>query len=284
MKFLVIVACHNRKMLTIQSIQRAQAAAEEAGIEISFTVFDDASTDGTGEALRSMPIALQVLRGDGSAFWAKGMAAAESEALENAAGGSDEFILWLNDDVVLDDDAFVRLRRSIDRNPRAVVVGAMRDPQNGEVTYSGMRRHGMHPLSFRMVSPGLSQTKVDTFNGNLVIVPVLVARRLGGIDGVFSHALADIDYGLRCLRLNVPVVLASSTYGTCPRNPIGPRRRALDDWRAFTGAKGGGNYASLKRILIKSNRRSWRMFILATYALWWIRRVGSADFSIKPTR
>jgi GT2 family glycosyltransferase len=270
-KLFVIMACHNRRELTLASVKRAQASADRAKVPISFTVFDDASTDGTAAALSQLPVSLQILAGDGSAFWAKSMAQAESAVLRDADDDSN-YIVWLNDDVQLDEGAFSALIEISAGAPRSVVVGATRDPMTGIVTYSGMRRSRLHPLKFSSLNPTEYPQLVDAFNGNLVLVPAAIARRLGGMDGGFSHALADIDYGLRCGRAGVNVLLAPSTYGTCPRNPPPVRGAVWQDWLAFTGPKGGGNYQSVRRILRKSNPRSWRFFIAATYGLWWIRR------------
>jgi GT2 family glycosyltransferase len=273
-KFSVIMACHNRKALTLRAIERAQVAADGAVIKIAFTVFDDGSTDGTSEALSAMPHTIRVLHGDGTAYWARSMALAETAALESGGRSPNEFIVWLNDDVILDKTAFLALRQTIDQNPDTVIVGAMRDPSTGALTYSGMRRNGLHPLNFGMILPSKEAQPVETFNGNLVVVPVPVARLLGGIDGYFSHAFADIDYGLRCDRVGISVLLAPGTLGMCRRNPISSRRTAREDWRAFTGRKGGGNFRSLRRILRKSNSRSWLLVVAASYGLWWARRVA----------
>lgn len=276
MKFFVIMACHNRKELTVRSVEQAQAAADYASVEISFTIFDDGSTDGTAEALADMPQSIQVLRGDGSAFWARGMAQAESAVLGDGLAARDEsvdiFLVWLNDDVLLDGTAFLRLRNIIETHQRTIVVAAMRDAETGSVTYSGLRRRGLHPLGFELALPAELPQPVETFNGNLVIVPIAIARLLGGIDGGFSHAMADIDYGLRCGRARIPVLLAPGTHGTCARNLAGPRQTTFQDWRVFVGLKGGGNYSSLKRILRKSNRFTWLVVVTVTYVLWWLRR------------
>ncbi|POH60832.1 MULTISPECIES: glycosyltransferase family 2 protein [Cryobacterium] len=273
MNFIVLMACHNRKPLTVRAIERAQDAADFAGIQISFTVFDDGSTDGTGAALEAMPQSIQILRGDGSAFWAKSMAVAEEVTLRSPETSTDSFLLWLNDDVELDLGAFLALADAITRNPGAVIVGAMRDPLSGDVTYSGLKKSGRHPLKFSVITPQDACRPADTFNGNLVAVPHETARLIGGIDGGFSHAFADIDYGLRSARLNIPIVLAPGTYGACARNAIPSRGTVRDDWAAFRGPKGGGNYPSLRRILGKSHKRSWRLVVAATYILWWARRM-----------
>lgn len=273
MKFWALVACHNRRELTVRSLCRAQGAATAAGIEISFVVYDDGSTDGTSAAIGQLAVEATVIRGDGSAFWARSMALAETRALGGHGQTSADYLLWLNDDVVLDSDGFKRLIDCIRTNPNSVIVGAVRDPENGETTYSGMRRSGRHPLRFERVEPAAAAQVVETFNGNLVLVPIDSARRLGGIDGGFSHGLADIDYGLRCVRAGIPVILAPGTYGTCPRNVPPSRKSVLHDWHAFLGPKGGGNLGSLRRILRKSNPTSWPVYVIGTYFLWWTRRM-----------
>lgn len=274
MKLSVIMACHNRRELTIQSIKSAQSAAAFAGADISFTLFDDGSTDGTSAAVSGLHIPVRILTGDGFAYWARGMALAEATVIEDLSERNDEFIVWLNDDVILDQDVFSSLSNTIESFPDAVIVGAMRDPNTGETTYSGMRKAGLHPLRFDMVAPSAMPQNIEVFNGNLVVVPIAIARAIGGIDGGFSHALADIDYGLRCGRAEVPVFLAPSTYGTCTRNVPSQPGRIRDDWATFVGAKGGGNYSSLRRILRKSHPLSWPIVIAATYSLWWARRLS----------
>jgi GT2 family glycosyltransferase len=267
----VIVACHNRKELTLRLVRSILDGCQTVGVEVDVTIFDDGSTDGTGEALRRLAGPLRVLQGTGSAYWAKGMSLAEEDLLSRT-DDTDSWIVWLNDDVHLDKDAFHRLALLLTSNPESVIVGAMRDPSSGDVTYSGLHRKGLHPLNFGLAAPGLKPVGVDTFNGNLVLVPISVARELGGIDGGFSHAFADIDYGLRCQRLGIRVLLAPGTFGLCPRNPEPGRSSLREDWSSFRNAKGGGNYLSLRRILRRSNARSWPFILLVTYGLWWIRR------------
>lgn len=274
MKMNVLVACHNRAPLTVQSIKGMLAAAQAAGVDVSFTVFDDGSTDGTAELLSELPADLRLLRGDGTAFWARGMAAAE-EALTSANRLDDsDYVLWLNDDVILDVDAVQRLADCASSQPGSVVVGAMRSPDSGSVSYSGLRRSGMHPLRFQRVEASDTLQEVATFNGNLVLVPATVVRHLGGIDGGFAHGLADIDYGLRCSRAGVRVIQAPGTYGTCGRNSTAPSMSIQREWAHFTGPKGGGNFTSLQRILHKEYKNSWIFYIAITYVLWWMRQLG----------
>lgn len=272
-KIAVILACHNRRALTVQAVEAVIAAADSAGVRVDFTIFDDGSTDGTEAALREIDASLAVLSGDGKAFWARSMAAAEKEVLDRARAASEppDWILWLNDDVVVDKGAFATFLDSAELVPDAVFVGAMRDPESGDLTYSGLVRSGWHPLRFTAVVPEHVTKAIDSFNGNLVFVPRAVAFRIGGIDGEFSHALADIDYGLRCKRLGIRLLLLPSSCGTCPRNPPDPDDGLGRKWKRFVGIKGGGNCQSLSRILKKGSPKTWPLYVSVTYVMWWIR-------------
>ncbi|SDP36468.1 Glycosyltransferase, GT2 family [Microbacterium testaceum StLB037] len=280
-----ILACHNRRPLTVESLRALVQAASDAEVSLSVTVYDDGSTDGTAEAVREMLPAATIIRGDGTAFWAKSMAVAESAILERVDVSQHDLIVWLNDDVVLDSGALSTSLRIHAERPRAVLVGAMRDPGSCEMTYSGMTRAGRHPLRYQAVVSRDVVVDVDTFNGNFVVVSVAVAREIGGIDGEYSHALADIDYGLRCRKRGIDVLLMPGTLGTCPRNESPRGLSIITEWKRFVGPKGGGNPASLSRYLRKSSPASWFVWLPVTYATWWAknlrRRVGDGGVEAK---
>ncbi|WP_416417128.1 glycosyltransferase family 2 protein [Paenarthrobacter aromaticivorans] len=274
MKLYVIMACYNRRRLTLQSLARLHDAARIAELDLSVFLYDDACTDGTGEAVRAGFPEVTIIRGAGNAFWANSMATAERRVLDGVMAGRNDYIVWLNDDVRLDLDCFLRLRNWMQKESQGLLVGAVRDPESGRVTYSGLARKGWHPLSFARVQPLHDHFRpVETFNGNFVLVPVSDALTIGGIDGSFSHALADIDYGLRAGSLGINVRLAPGTFGTCPLNgPLPPASVAVE-WRRFTGVKGGGHLQSMMRILRKASPITWPVYVSATYALWWLRAV-----------
>lgn len=273
--FHVIVACHNRCNLTLRAA-RSVLLQDAAGLDVHLTVFDDGSTDGTSEELRALDLGIRLLRGQGNAFWALGMQRAESVVLSDVATVSDaDWVVWLNDDVDLDADAFERLRAAVRAYPDRLIVGSMRDPVSGLVSYAGFDRHGFHPLAFRQALPSADEfVSVETFNGNLVAVPVRTARRLGGIDGGFSHGLADIDYGLRAHRLGVRVVLAPGTFGSCARNPADNRGSIIERWRRFVGPKGGGNFRSVSRFGLRHSPLRFIPALLISYLLWWVRALA----------
>ncbi len=266
----VLIACHNRRDLTVRAVTTFAAAAAAVDANADFTVFDDGSTDGTAEALAALDLPVTRIAGDGSAFWSRSMAVAEEHVLGTHC--DEGYVVWLNDDVELDPDFLEVALAAANANPSAVLVGAMRDPETGRLTYSGQRRGGLHPLNFVLVDPNGTLQSIETFNGNLVFVPTKVARALGGIDGSLSHFGADTDYGMRVRDLRFSILLLPRTVGSCAQNSspsVGP---VLDDWRMFVGVKGRGNYNTLRRIMQKRHRRTWPGYILVSYLRWWARR------------
>ncbi len=267
---IALIASHNRREMTLRALEQFFDASERAAVNGLAVLFDDGSTDGTSDHVsREFGAAVVVVEGDGTQFWASSMAHAERTAWDSAKAG--DYLMWLNDDVVLDLDAVQRLVSVSRRTPRRVLVGSARDPETREVSYGGMVRSGRHPLDFSLVDPGDEPTPVDAMNGNIVLVPMTVARELGPIDGGFSHALADIDYAARAARLATPVLLAPGTYGTCARNPTPVHGSRVEAWRAFTAPKGGGNPRSTRRILRRLAPWTWPFWWSVTYGLWWAR-------------
>lgn len=276
----VLVACHNRRDLTVRAITTFGAAATAIGAEADFTVFDDGSTDGTAEALAALDLPVALIAGDGSAFWSCSMAKAEEHVLD--VYGDDGYVVWLNDDVELDADFLDVALAAAKSAPSAVLVGGMRDPDGGQVTYSGFRSVGFHPLRGVLVEPNGTLQSVDTYNGNLVFVPMKVARELGGIDGSLSHLGADTDYGMRVRERGFELLLLPRIVGSCAQNPVRPLGSLMDDWRMFVGVKGGGNYNTLKRILRKRYPWTWPGYVFVTYSHWWARRLLTFRLAPRP--
>ncbi len=265
----VLVACHNRRELTLEAARAVSSNVASVGRTMTLRVFDDGSSDGTSAALATEFPQARLLLGDGTAFWVRGMQKLEKDALADAS--PDDYLVWLNDDVALDPDAFARILQVSGSHPGAIVVGSTRDPTTGAITYGGFESSGWHPLAFRAVPPSNEVRAVATFNGNLVFVPVEVARLLRGIDGRFSHGLADIDYGLRAKRLGIQVLLAPGNYGTCSRNAPDTNGPILKRWKRFIGPKGGGNLRSLWRFMGVHTPAKRIPAIAISYTLWWWR-------------
>ena len=251
---IAIVASHNRRDKTMECIRSYFALSGD--YELSMVLVDDGSSDGTAEAASSLSDRVDVLRGDGSLFWAKAMAIAERRAVEHRP----DYLLWLNDDVVLQHDALGTLMAAMGGNVRRIVVGSVVDPVSGDVTYGGLDRVDWHPLRYRHVAPtdGVPRP-VTTISGNVVLVPRCVYSEVGGIDGGFSHGRADWDYGLRAKRLGIE----TDRHGPpCGNMPAGRVRRM-----ARSGAAAAREDTALLRA--QGLRAEVNGTVLATS--WWAR-------------
>lgn len=214
----ILIACHNRRKKTLECIRRLKLAAARAGVDYQIILFDDGSNDGTGEAVLEIEPGATLLKGDGFFFWNRGMHAAFATALRD--GYSD--YVWLNDDTMLEQDAFEVIKDTLARTSRwrTIVVGAIKDPASGRISYGGGRRTAplLKPFKYAMVEPRGRIEKVDVFNGNLVWIPDDAARRIGNLDPRFEHAMGDIDYSLRARELGIQSVQTPTFIGSCPRN------------------------------------------------------------------
>ncbi len=210
-----LLACHNRRALTLECLD-GYFAQNVGDVQLACVVCDDGSTDGTAEAIAAAyPDRVDIVPGDGDLYWAAAMALAERRAMRR----SPDYLLWLNDDTTLDRDAVARLLTVSMRAPRAIVVGATRDPATGEVTYGGRCRSSRWHVQrlHRLPSAGTPQ-KADTFNGNVVLVPRAVRDAVGPIDDLWPHSYADDDYGLRAREHGIDILQAEGTVATCAPN------------------------------------------------------------------
>ena len=268
LRVIALLATHNRCENLLDCLSSYFNQKVGSDVVLSAVVVDDGSVDGTAAAVRERFPRTSVIFGSGDMFWARAMATAEDAAVASEP----DYLLWLNDDVLLDQGALQRLMDTGISAPgnAYIVVGAVRDPSSGTVTYSGFHRSGLHPLRFAQITPTDRPIAVDTFNGNVVLVSRAAFERVGRIDGEFEHAAADYDYGLRAAKVGVPRLLAPGTVGTCARDhgespPWEDRTVAVPDrLRALVSRKGHPPRARA-RYLRRHGGPAWPVFWLSPY-------------------
>lgn len=249
------MASHNRVKLTSRCLQKLHTIAQSTDIAFHVILVDAGSTDGTPEQARGAFPAITVVSVDSDVYWAEGMAIAEKHALEDSHLSDDDVLVWLNDDVLLDDDAFERAiawSAEVNAQQVSIVVGAMRSSR-GSITFGGLMRKRWNPLGIRLTKPETEPIQVDTFHGNFLLVPVRVARTLGDIDARFGHHMADIDYGVRNTALGNRNILLPGTYGVCDFGGPEFATRA-ERWRFYRSLKGGGHSPTRLHFMKKHSR------------------------------
>jgi len=216
------MACHNRRDKTLACLEALVRQTLADRIRIQVYLMDDASTDGTSEAVRNAFPDVHILEGNGNLFWNRGMHAAFSAAIE---AGFD-FYLWLNDDSHLYENALEVLldtyRELAAQGHECAIIGsAMQAPVTGQFTYGGVKRYKYRwgRVKLERIAPGDRPIQCDASNGNCVLVPAKVVEKVGNLDPVFLHRWGDHDYCFRALKQGCSVWLAPGYLGTCKENP-----------------------------------------------------------------
>lgn len=227
MTIAVLMTCHNRVKKTLQCLDSLFAQKMQSSVNINVFLVDDGSTDDTAKAVRERFPHVKVLSGDGSLYWNRGMHLAFGEALKSGF----DYYLWLNDDIMLHEDALavlINLHLNLLQKGRAhsIIIASTKDPNTGEFTYGGYLQRGrFNPLKLKLVPPADVPISCDAFCGNCVLIPKQVAEVVGNIDPAYQHRWGDVDYGLRAKASGCEIWVAPGYLADCESNPM------ADQWK-----------------------------------------------------
>lgn len=199
------MTCYNRAEMTLTALEGLSKSAK--GIDYDVFLVDDASPDGTGAKVLERFPHMHVIDGKGQLYWAKGM----RFAWEMAAKSADyDFYLWLNDDLNLKPNALSGMLADYDKTGSVIVGACSEDDEETICSY------GVSDASDRKILPVGSPHKANGWlNGNCVLVPKEVYRRIGMISGEYTHARADYDYAERLKQAGIPFYCSSYYVGVC---------------------------------------------------------------------
>lgn len=219
-RLIALLTSFNRRELTLACLGNFEVAIRQAGIEPEAILVDDGSTDGTAAAVIQRYPWVEVTRGDGSLFWNRGMHLAQSRAMERDA----DYLLWLNDDTGLLPDAMAKLLDTAvalnhSGGQPVITVGSTADRESGELTYGGhIAPKRWKPFTYQRVWHADQPVECHVMNGNVVLLPIEIARAVGKLDVVFEHAMGDTDYALRARAKGYRVFVAPGFVGHCSKN------------------------------------------------------------------
>ena len=220
----VLLTVHNRKIKTLSCLEKLfKENSNKYVLQVYLT--DDGCTDSTKDAVKSKWPEVEIIDGDGSLFWNRGMRA----AWERAAVDDPDFYLWLNDDTELMSDSIQRLLDcSKGFENRAIIVGSTYESKDKlDYSYGGRLKIHNNP---RVYPDKYIAKKCDVFNGNIVLIPRYVFDIVGYNDNYYRHSFGDFDYGISAGLKGIESYVAPGYYGYCKRNnPIPLFRRKCNN-------------------------------------------------------
>lgn len=260
MRIATLIACHNRKEITLFCLDALFNNSLPKGYSLEVFLVDDGSTDGTDQAVRERYPHVNIIKGDGSLYWNGGMRVAFAAAM----GKGFDYYLWLNDDTLLYPTALNSLIATSGElqakyGKCVIVVGSTQDANDGQLSYGGViRPNKWKTLFFKLVIPKDVPIECETMNGNCVLIPRAIAKVVGNLEKKFAHAMGDLDYGLRASYAGFPVWVMAGFAGTCSNNaatgsfndaslPVSARLHKMmqpkglppSSWRVFTQRHAG---------------------------------------------
>lgn len=227
MKIAILLTCYNRKHLSVRclnSIMQSHAKAMSK-IEIDIFLTDDGCTDGTAQAVSSLPFAskIVILKGNGKLFWNAGMNNSWKAASRH--GGYDGY-LWVNDDCVIYPSLWQDL---IDTNDycnkkyhkSGIYVGSTCDPTTKSFTYGGFNFVNRISLKDIFVHPnGKYPQPCQCAHGNITYVSRKVEQKMGHLYHKYEHGGGDHDYTYKAYLAGFPVLVMPHYAGECENDHI----------------------------------------------------------------
>jgi GT2 family glycosyltransferase len=217
-----LMTSYNRCENTINAIDKYYSSVVEYPHEKKLILVDDGSTDGTSEMVSELHPDVKIIHGDGSLFWNRGMHIAQSVAMDQNI----DYLLWLNDDTELFVDSLQRMieverRLCRELGSNVIIVGSTKDRNSGKLTYGGYTSISrLKPFTYERVWHETEPKECHVMNGNIVLIPIAIARDVGNLDYTFEHAMGDTDYSLRARNLKYNIFVAPGYVGFCSNNPV----------------------------------------------------------------
>jgi N-acetylglucosaminyl-diphospho-decaprenol L-rhamnosyltransferase len=209
----VVIVTRDTREMTLRCVRSALAEGRD-GLEVRCVVVDNASSDGTAEAVAAEPAPVDVIVNDHNAAYGRA-------CNQGAAVGSGAYVLILNSDITVRPGAIAALAAFLDRSPGHVACGGrVVDPGTDRVQVGhavrafpklssqvaqmfGLERHWpSNPFSRHALGLDLDYERtqdVDQPPGSCLAVRRGDFDAVGGFDEGFFYWYEDVDLCRRLL-------------------------------------------------------------------------------------
>ncbi|BAY08412.1 glycosyltransferase family 2 protein [Calothrix sp. NIES-2098] len=187
----IIIPVHNRKQITLNCLEHLQKTGDLQRYYV--VVVDDASTDGTAEAIQSLYAGVTVLPGNGDLWWTGAIA----KGMEYAYTQKAEYFIWLNDDCLPNPGTLPQLVDFLKNRPNSIAAPTCYIQQDNSLIkqYNGSQGR-------KNCAANLGEViEVDSMSGWCVGIPVSVFGKIGSPNAEkFPHYCGDDMYIFKATR------------------------------------------------------------------------------------
>jgi GT2 family glycosyltransferase len=216
----VLIPVFNRVELTKRILQSLQC---QKSVNLKIIVIDDGSTDGTSEVLKNFQ-EVEVLKGNGDLWWAGAINLGLLHIQKSIS--KDDFFLFINNDVEVDENFVSSLISASDALGGAAVGSVIKDKVSGEITSIGavadLKKFKIYDLLNDLKIKSTSTFEdfylVRFLSGRGAIYPAscLIKGQVSMKPSLLPHYHADYEFSEQVTRLGIPLIVStkSNLYST----------------------------------------------------------------------
>jgi GT2 family glycosyltransferase len=167
----IIIPVHNRKAITSQCLETLK---KNGDLDQYYTVVvDDGSTDGTSEAITEQYPDVIILYGDGNLWWTGAIKKGMEYAYEQGA----EYLIWLNDDCLVNNQTIARLLDFCRNDINSIIGSQAVDYTNQKIEFGGKQKI---IIKYDFIFCPLNEIKsCDLLSGNLLCFHRNIIDKIG---------------------------------------------------------------------------------------------------------
>ena len=199
----ILLPVHNRRETTVRFVQ---ALVRQTWRDFHLVLIDDGSTDGTVDAVKAHWPAVDVVRGDGSWWWA-GCLDQGCRHLVRTGVADDDVLLLINDDVVIGPDFLAKAMAEISSLRDTLMLARQVDAETGEeVGFGGGVKADLAELRFAATR---QPEEINCLPTRGLFLRWRDLKRAGGFrPEQLPHYLSDYEFTVRAARRGLKLRIA----------------------------------------------------------------------------
>ncbi|MFZ2038571.1 MAG: glycosyltransferase family 2 protein [Minisyncoccia bacterium] len=194
MKASLIIPIYNKKEYTQKCLESIFSVGAKSDFEI--IVVDNASTDGSGEYLKSLDGRVNVINNESNLGFAK--------ACNQGAGvAKGEYLLFLNNDTVVTPNWLEVLVNELDNNKEVAIVGSKLLYPDNTVQHAGIVfdekkwPHHIYKKESKDAQYVNKKRQFQAVTGACLMIRNDIFKKVSGFDEVYLNGLEDLDLCLK---------------------------------------------------------------------------------------